>query len=497
MLINRITSMGLNQSVNSMTSKFLMLFKPFQRFTFEVKKPARKPSFKRKLAWTFGILALYLAMLNIPIVGVPKEGGTDPFFAMRAILASQRGSLAELGIGPIVTAGLIMQLLVGSQIIKVDFSSSEERALYTGTQKILAVLMTLVEAIAYILGGAYGDLDFSAQIIILLQLVVAGLIILLMDEVIQKGYGLGSGISLFIAASVSFNIFDGMFNLTQDITGGGFQWYRGAVLAFFQGIRRGDVLTPFSRLGRTPDMVGLIATIVVFALVIYVDSIKIEIPVQHSQYKMPARYPIKFLYTSNIPVILVSALFANIYFISNLMHNKWGNTTTGFRGFMVSFFGKWENIEGTDQLAPVSGLAALTTAPYGPEQVGAYPGNAIAYLFIMVLLCGVFSRIWIDTAGMSSKNVAKQLLDANMQIPGFRRNPRIVEKYLERYIPTAAWVGGFFIGVLAALADFLGALGTGTGILLTTGILRQYYEIFASEQISETVPALAGLLGIK
>ncbi|MHA1224812.1 MAG: preprotein translocase subunit SecY, partial [Candidatus Heimdallarchaeaceae archaeon] len=95
------------------------LFKPFQRFTFEIKKPARKPSFKRKLAWTFAILALYLAMLNVPIVGVPSDkSGTDPFFAMRAILASQRGSLAELGIGPIVTASLIMQLLVGSQIIK-------------------------------------------------------------------------------------------------------------------------------------------------------------------------------------------------------------------------------------------------------------------------------------------------------------------------------------------------------------------------------------------
>jgi len=165
--------------VISLASKFLLLFKPFQRFTFEIKKPAKKPSFKRKLAWTFGILALYLAMLNIPIVGVPTEGGTDPFFAMRAILASQRGSLAELGIGPIVTAGLIMQLLVGSQIIKVDFTNSEERALYTGTQKILAVLMTIFEALAYILGGAYGeDIAFGAQMIILLQLVVAGFIIM-------------------------------------------------------------------------------------------------------------------------------------------------------------------------------------------------------------------------------------------------------------------------------------------------------------------------------
>jgi len=487
-----------------MASKFLLLFKPFQRFIFEVKKPARKPSFKKKIAWTFGILAIYLTMLNIPIVGIPAgDDNKDPFFAMRAILASQRGTLAELGIGPIVTAGLIMQLLVGSQIIKVDFTNSEERALYTGTQKILAVLMTIFEALAYILGGAYGareDLGIQNIMLILAQLLLAGFIILLMDEVIQKGYGMGSGISLFIAASVSFNIFDGMFSL-KDYTD---TQSRGCIIAFFQGLFSDNpgqgVADAFSRVGRNPDLIGLLATIVVFAIVIYVDSVKIEIPVQHSQYKMPARYPIKFLYTSNIPVILVSALFANIYFVSNLMFSNWEKEESGFKYFFVNLFGRWENVGGTgqqEQLAPTSGLASWTTAPYGPEQVAQHPVNAIIYLILMVALCGIFSRIWIDTAGMSSKNVAKQLLDANMQIPGFRRNPRIVERYLERYIPTAAWLGGFFIGVLAAFADFLGALGTGTGILLTTGILRQYYEIFASEQVSETVPALAGFLGLQ
>lgn len=481
-----------------MTSKFLLLFKPFQRFTFEVKKPERKISFKVKLAWTFGILVLYLAMLSIPIVGVKAEQGSDPFFAMRAILASQRGSLAELGIGPIVTAGLIMQLLVGSQIIKVDFTNPEERALYTGTQKVLAVLMTLFESLAYILGGAYGeDLSFQTQMIILLQLIVAGIIIMLMDELIQKGYGLGSGISLFIAASVSFHIFDGMFNTAQDSVGD-VMWFRGCILALFQGIARGDLKTPFLRPGRTPDLLGLIATIVVFGMVIYVDSIKIEIPVQHSQFKMPARYPIKFLYTSNIPVILVSALFANIYFISNLMYNKWDPNDPGIRGFLVRLFGTWDTIEGGgNQMVPVTGLAAFTTAPYGPEQIAQQPWHSLTYFVLMVVLCGAFSRIWIDTAGMSARNVAKQLLDANMQIPGFRRNPKIIEQYLNQYIPIAAWLGGFFIGVLAAVADFLGALGTGTGILLTTGILRQYYEIFASEQIKQTMPALAGFLGLE
>jgi len=477
-------------------SKFLAIFKPFQRFTFEVKKPERKLSFKAKLFWTFGILILYLAMLNIPLVGFKETQGTDPFYAMRAILASQRGTLAELGIGPIVTAGLIMQLLVGSQIIKVDFSNPEERALYTGAQKIMSILMLLFEALAYIIGGAYGeDLVFAQKTLFLVQLVAAGFVIMMMDEVIQKGYGLGSGISLFIATSVSFNIVDGMFNLTPDQYG----LARGAVIAFFQSIIRDEntVMQSITRTGRTPDIIGLVATIVVFAMVMYVDGIRIEIPVQHSQYKMPARYPIKFLYTSNIPVILVSALFANIYFISNLLDNKWDSNDPGIRGFLVTFFGEWDTIGDTQQSRPINGLASLTTAPYGPEQIVEQPWQAVTYFILMVILCGIFSRIWIDTAGMSSRNVAKQLLDADMQIPGFRRNPRIVEKYLDRYIPTAAWLGGFFIGVLAAFADFLGALGTGTGILLTVGILKQYYEIFASEQVAETVPALAGFLGIK
>jgi preprotein translocase subunit SecY len=108
----------------------------------------------------------------------------------------------------------------------------------------------------------------------------------------------------------------------------------------------------------------------------------------------------------------------------------------------------------------------------------------------------IFSAIWLETAGMGPKDVAKQLLDADMQIPGFRRNPKVLEKYLERYIPIAALLGGFFVGLLAGFADFLGALGTGTGILLTTGIIKQYSEIIAKERLAEISPAVRGFLGM-
>lgn len=488
------------------------MFKLFLPLTIEVKKPEKQPSFNRKVLYTLMALVLYLIMLSVPVYGPGDlSNQEDPFFALRTILASQRGTLAELGIGPIVTAGMILQLLVGSRIISVDFQDSEERALYTVSQKIMAILMTVFEAIAYISGGAYGDLSdqIGLQTAIVIQLTLAGIAIMLMDELVQKGYGLGSGISLFIAASVSFQVVRGMLSLndvtdptcpTLDTDPRNCQYNQGALIFFFQALARGNVYRGLWHpdIPQSPDMFNLLATIVVFAVVIYFESMKIEIPVQHSEYKMPARYPIKFLYVSNIPVILVSALFANVYLVSRLMNNRYGADDTAL-GALSRFLGRWEATDsggGQQQQVPTGGLASFTTPPRGILGVAENPVQAIGYLILMVILSTAFAMVWVETAGMSARNVAQQLIGADMQIPGFRRNPKSIEKYLNNYIPYAAFLGGVFIGLLAALADFMGAIGSGTGILLTTGIIRQYYEILAKEKLAEINPNLAGLLGL-
>ena len=491
-----------------MASKFLLLFKPLVPLTFEIKKPEKEIRFGEKVGWTLAAVIIYLVMLATPVYGYVDEGGADPFLAIRTILASSRGSLAELGIGPIVTAGLIMQLLVGSQIISVNFNDPDERALYTGAQKVMSVGLTLFEAIAYMVGGAYGDsLTFQSQVLIVIQLLFAGIIIMMMDEMIQKGWGLGSGISIFIATAVSLQIIQGLFDLqTIRFVAGGDTWFRGAILSAFQSLGRPDnFLDGIVKPGRIPDMVAVAATLIVFAVVIFAESMKLEIPVQHVKMRVPARYPIKLLYVSNIPVILVSALFANIYFVSNLTDNRWGQSE-GFRSIVVSILGRWDNGPSTmvDEAGnaipgdpiPVSGIAAYTTPPFGIEAVIQNWDNAIIYFIIMVVLCTAFSMVWIETAGLSSRDVAKQILNADMQIPGFRRDQKIIRNYLQNYIPYVAFVGGVFIGILAACADFIGALGTGVGILLTTGIIKQYYEILAKERLAEIAPGLAGLIGI-
>merc|ERR1712166_1293443 len=127
----------------------------------------------------------------------------DPFYWMRVILASNRGTLMELGISPVVTSGMVMQLLAGAKLIGVDQSLKEDRVLFSGAQKLVGMLITIGEAVAYVVSGMYGDIkDLGATnaILIIIQLFCAGVIVL--DELLQKGYGLGSGISLFIATNI-------------------------------------------------------------------------------------------------------------------------------------------------------------------------------------------------------------------------------------------------------------------------------------------------------
>ena len=499
-----------------MASKFLQVLRPFMSITPEVVKPKKEVRFNEKVLWTFGALVIYFIMSSIPLYGIVTTGG-DPFEFLRTIMASNRGTLAELGIGPIVTAGLILQILVGSKIINVDMGDPEERALYTGAQKVLSVFMTLFEGAAYIIGGAYGSpAELGSQMIMIImgQLLAAGVAIILLDEMIQKGWGLGSGISLFIAGGVATQIFWHTFYFSNANAPDGNPL---GIITAFISLTLDPAKGPLGAIGDlflrptlpTNSLIAIVATIIVFLVVIYFESMKVEIPVSYAQHRgFRGKYPIKLLYTSNIPVILVSAVFADLYFISQMLSN-----VTGGDNFLINILGKFDDVDGRVQ--PVAGLVYYLTPPRGLfgnnaliPTTAANPNiidfgllaqsipRAVVYASLMILLSIFFSRMWIDTAGMAPKDVSKQLLDAGMQIPGWRRSKKTIEKRLEMYIPAAAMLGGLFIGVLAAFADFLGALGTGTGILLSVSIMRQYFDILVKERAAEMHPAIRDFLGI-
>ncbi|MFX1416936.1 MAG: preprotein translocase subunit SecY [Promethearchaeota archaeon] len=499
-----------------MPSAFLKALSPFVRVMPEVKAPDREVSFREKMVWTAVILILFLLMSHIPLYAVDKTVGTDYLWALRVILASTRGTLMELGIGPIVTAGLVMQLLSGSKIIDVDFGDPDDRAMFTGGQKVLAMIMTAFQAIAYIVGNAYGTLGPEAALIVFMQLFIAGIIVILMDELIQKGWGLGSGVSLFIMTNVAGQVMFNMLNFVDLETVAPLyyenpetQLPKGIIAALLANTLRffniGTDVGPFVpwqwlgiRDGLSPSLFTLGVTLIIVFGVIWMETVRVEIPLQYAKYRgMKARYPIKLLYTSNIPVILAQALFANILFFGQIIYTNFNSTGTNP---FLNWIGIFEQDPDSARMIATWGLSRYVTPPQGLFAVFAEADgliHVIVYAALMILLCWGFSKVWVDISGIAPRDVSRQLLNSGYIVPGFRRSEKVLERLLDRYIPIVASLGGFLVGVLAAAADIAGALASGTGILLMVSIIKQYYEQIAKEQLAQMGgEGVAGLLGI-
>jgi preprotein translocase SecY subunit len=470
--------------------RFLKTFEPVMKIIPEVRAPERKVGFNEKLFWTAAALIIYLVMSNVPLYGLQAVQETS---VMRIIFASTRGTLMELGIGPIVTAGLILQMLAGSNFINVDFSNPEDRSLFTGASKVFSVILTAFQASAYLIWGIYSTLPMVQSIVIFAELLIAGIVLMLLDEMVQKGWGIGSGISLFILAGVAQSIIISCFQWISVTEADGTVRPMGIIVAIIHNLITGSPLNNLilSSSG-WPSIIGLFTTIGVFLFVIYVQGIKVELPISHAQYRgFRGKYPISLLYVSNLPVIFASALFGNVILWSQLL---WSNYQQSSWAPVINVLGTYTQQNST--LVPTGGLAYYVTAPTkGFLQVIQDPFRYSIYAVILIVFCIIFSVVWLEVGGLDPRTVARQLVDSGMQIPGFRRSEKPIEVLLKKYIPAVTVLGGFIVGLLAVTADFFGAFGTGTGILLSVGIVYQYYQQLMQERIEEMYPSLRRFLG--
>ncbi|NLE05960.1 MAG: preprotein translocase subunit SecY, partial [Crenarchaeota archaeon] len=332
-----------------MAGRFLSLFKPLGRILPEIKKPERKVKFNEKLFWTAIVLIVFFIMSEIPLWGASSDIGGE-YNALRVIFASNRGTLMELGIGPIVTAGLILQLLSGSSLIKCDMSNPQDRGLFTIASKVFSIVLTGVQGGAYLLAGMYGsiaEIGAIAAVVIFFQLIVVGVFVILLDELLQKGWGLGSGISLFIMAGVAQNILWMCFSPGYGLFTTELSW----VLAGSTDYTLYHWIFGTGAAGYA-TLVGLIATIGTFLVTIYLNGVRIELPMSYAGYKgFRSKYPIKLLYVSNLPVIFASALFANVYFFGQLL---WSSINPNNSNAWLNWFGTFNNTNGT--ITPTGGL---------------------------------------------------------------------------------------------------------------------------------------------
>ena len=500
-----------------------------------IASPIKRLTFKDKLKWTALILLVYFVMSQITAFGA-DIARIQAFGLFELLLGAKFGSLMTLGIGPIVTASIVLQLMVGSKIIPWDLTSDTGKILFQGTQKILSILLSFAEAVIFVTMGAVPAASADVAWAVILQLAIGGILVIFMDELVSK-WGFGSGVGLFIVAGVSSQIIASAINpfATNCITGAALCLPDannppvGRIPQFVFFLGTGEPLQAFLA------MLPIIATVVVFLLVIYANAIKVEIPLAFGSISgFGRRWPLKFFYTSNIPVILTAALLANVQLMGRVLSQRGlgflgsfdqqGIATGGIlfylsppvtdsvTGMMVfigifALFGailahltNKRGLKLTLLFAALGGVAwyamVLSLGLFSLAFISAADiARIFTYSIFFIIGSMIFSIFWVTTAGMSAKSVANQIHSIGMQIPGYRRDVRIIEGVLDKYIPALAVIGGAAVGFLAAYADFTNALGTGTGILLSATIIYQLYEQIAMQHMEDMHPAVRRFFG--
>jgi len=446
---------------------------PLIRMLPEVKAPEKKPVLKKRLLWTAAILILFYILGAIPIIGI-QPSSFEQLRLFQDLLASNIGTIMTLGIGPIVLASIVLQLLIGGKFINMDLSNPQDRARFTGMQKLLTIVIAFFEAGAYTgfgLGPSLITPNEGMFIPVLLQVVIGAIIVMYLDEVVSK-YGIGSGVGLFIAAGVSQGFFWQLFSPP----GLG----RAVLFQIFENIASGKVIIALTLI------IPIFFAIAIFAAVTFAEGMHINIPIAMGPKGFGGRFPVKLMYVSNMPVILASALFANIQIMSSVI------TGDNILAMIIKGLSWITQIPRIDSYSILEALLVL-----GPSQrVFIEILHGVVYIAILVVLCVVFGKFWVELGGQSTESVSNQLQRSGMYIPGFRRDPRIIQGVLNRYIPPITILSSVLVGLLAGFADIItGALVSGTGILLTVGIVYRMYEELAKEQVSEMNPLLRKFLG--
>jgi len=470
-----------------------MDFRSIFQFIPEVKSPEEKKlSFNVKLKWTLIVLVSFFVLANVPLFGL-SNNALDKFKYLAIILGTDFGSIISLGIGPIVMASVILQLLTGSGIINIDTTNPEGRKFFQGVQRILTFFFIIFEALIYVLMQGLQAAPGLAPLLIF-QLVLGGIAIFYMDDLMTK-WGFGSGISLFIGAGASWQLITSAF---QFIT----QQGKNCLLDFTNTACPGKVFVVIqSIINQYPTelisaLSAIIVTVLIFLVVTWTQSLKVEVPLSYGKLRGYAvKWPLAFFYSSNIPVILTAALLVSLQVFGGVLENAAApcliGACSGLAKFAsyFGFLGHFVNGQAVSGLSFWVGSTNLLELIIRGGFLPKYLLQALVHVSVYVVLSTVFAIFWVKTSGMDSKAQAHKISSSGLQIAGFRQDERVLESILDRYIMPLTVMGGIAIGLLASIANLMGALVSGTAILLVIMIFYQFYQNIVQQHQTDMNPA--------
>jgi preprotein translocase subunit SecY len=437
-----------------------------------VERPKKHVPLKTKLVFTIGILILYFVLSNIPLFGLSPES-LNLFGRWQAIFGGQRFSLTALGVMPIINASIILQILAGPKIMKLDLTNPRDQAFYLNMQKLLVLCFVVFTSFTYVMGFYMLNQDIASQLgvfprfisfILFIQVFFGGILLYYMEEVVSR-WGIGSGVGLFIVAGVSQQIING---LISPIHAG--EWAVGVIPRWIEIAQQvepyktsdGGIVFLFEH-----HLIALIITIAMFFLMVYLVSARIEIkiPGLHSgRTRGRIIFPIKFVHFSY--AIVVPLVFLNLGRILQASIQGFGRMLYSRE---ITIFGTYDEYG-----SAISGLVYYLDPIYSPWDWvppllhSAYPNVAgwqIAVKIaadLTIVIAGVMipALIWIKlTSGMEAKDIRAMMGNSGLPVYRYSRGIKAVKRTVDGYTPKIAMMGSGILGALFVIANMFGTLG--------------------------------------
>ncbi|CDR41670.1 CYFA0S07e04852g1_1 [Cyberlindnera fabianii] len=456
------------------------LAKPFLPLLPEVELPIGSLPFDDKVMYTIGASFVYL-LAQLPVYGGAKVTG-DPISFLRPAFGAERGTLLEFGVFPIISSGIIFQLLAGLKLIKVNLANRTDRQLFQSLQKLFAIFQYVVLTNIFVATGYYGyNLSFWQVILINFQLITTGFIMTLTTEVIDKGYGFGSGCLTFVTVNASSNFVGDILGINAVKTTRGSET-QGAVINLIGQIRnapfKNAILNAFTR-PYLPNLIQGYVTLATLAVAIYLQNFRIELPIRSNRVRAVNNiYPIRLLYTGAMPLLFsyVVLFYLNIigYTIVNLgLKNDSSNPLVKVLGAYTSTaFGGSFVVEKPSIIYFFSPPASLTQAITSPLKT-------IGFALIVIVSSAFFANTWSLISGSAPRDIAQQFKEQGISLAG--RRDISISKELNRVIPVAAVSGATVLAVVSLIGDFFGGKGKSAGVLIACGAAFSFLEIIATE----------------
>lgn len=453
-------------------SVVIQLARPFIKIFPSVTSPGKNIGIQEKLIWTVLAILVYTVASQVPLYGIINTQSSHSSGWLKSIMAANRGTIMDLGISPVVTGSMIMNFLTGSRFIVVDHSIAEDKILFDVFQKLVTLVVVVVQGFIQVYSGYYGpvaNIPLFNKFMLFTQLSIAGIMMILLDDMLSNGYGYGNGINLFIVSSSCGRLLWSALSPRVFHTARGLE-FEGCLISLVYAIfkRQNKIIAIKEVLFRQnlPNLLQFLFTILVFSFVVYIQQLRLELLVYSVHTKgVNEIFPIPLIYTSSTPVILQGQIFSNICFFSKFFYGYFPNN------MLIRFLGVWENSL-KKGLVPVSGISYYLTGPDSFTEGFSKPFNFLIYIFLTLTCSALLAKNWTENHNESARSVYNKFKNQGIKIKGVRESNMF--SILNSYISVASILSGVTISSIMIFCDLTSTYGSGSNVILAVSIIQQY-----------------------